>query len=89
VLGQLVEIYVGEAERSQSTSHRRSMEFANCTARSEVTHSVCAVARPGTISRPMCLSFGDHSSAVATASSVLGKYPRPERAWPALPVPAL
>jgi hypothetical protein len=56
---------------SQSTSKRRSMEVANCSATSDVTDSVCAVALPGAISSPMWSRRKPHGAMATDNTSVI------------------
>ena len=54
---------------AQSTSNRRTIEWREVERDVDVTDSMWGFGRPGTMSRPRCLSFGSHSSAVAIASA--------------------
>ena len=69
MLGELVEIVVAEAQARPVDVEPAHHRVAKSSATSPVTDSMCGFGRPGTMSRPRCLSFGSHSSAVAMASA--------------------
>ena len=71
MLGQFVQPVVAETRCVPVDAKRRSMEVANCSATSDVTDSVCAVALPGAISSPMWSRRKPHGAMATDNTSVI------------------